>query len=222
MAVSGERISRATNLPESRRASRENPLVAALQRLNAERPAGGRDALERVDRPERDVIRQLRLNLDTASHPARLLLTGQIGVGKSSELWHLQRLYRESERFLPIHCDLESQMSPERCGAIGVLLAMFRDALSDYPDLVGQRQPRRELVDRIMNDLVDWLGATKTGSAISFPIGGMDFAVDARPRIRSTPSTSLSAELHSTRRWCDEPRARDYFPTSCSAASTTT
>lgn len=152
-------------------------LRASLLRLNAQLPAGVMGSkLPRVERSASKVVERLRLELDTAGGRARILLTGQIGVGKSSELWELWRQYKHSQSVLAIHCDLEKEMSPERCGALGVLLALFRDAWNSHLSFPGGQQPEG-VTDRIFSALVDWLGATKRESGYVFRFGGMDFPV---------------------------------------------
>ena len=59
---------------------------------------------------------------------ARILVTGQIGVGKSSELWDFrEERYNAADLGFPVFCDLEKEESPERCGSTGLFLTILRD-----------------------------------------------------------------------------------------------
>lgn len=134
-------------------------------------------ALPRVARGSSNVVERLDLELAAGAGRSRVLLTGQIGVGKSTELWAFRQKCRESRSMLAIVCDLEREMSPERCGAIGVLLAIFRDAWS-FHNVFFYGEPPEDITDRVLSALVDWLKATKNDKGYVFRFGGMDFSMD--------------------------------------------
>jgi len=125
------------------------------------------------------VVERLDLELAAGAGPSRVLLTGQIGVGKSTELWAFANKYAQSPSVLTIICDLEKEMSPERCGAIGVLLAIFRDAWSFHTNVLFKSEvPPEGITDQVLSALVDWLKATKNDKGYVFRFGGMDFSMD--------------------------------------------
>ena len=107
-----------------------NDLRTVLGKLNAERPAAMAHRPDQTRYEERggDFFRRLDLEVVSRQGKARILVTGQIGVGKSSELWHYFHKTIQTGRQVPfIFCDLEKEEHPERCGATGVLLTIFRD-----------------------------------------------------------------------------------------------
>jgi hypothetical protein len=59
-----------------------------LGRLNADKPAGlsSRDGITQYQERGGDFSRRLNLEIESRQGKARVLVTGQIGVGKSSEL----------------------------------------------------------------------------------------------------------------------------------------
>ena len=153
-------------------------MLEGLKALSAEVPAGApKAALPRVARVSSNVLERLDLELAAGAGRSRVLLTGQIGVGKSTELWAFRRKCAESQSILAIVCDLEREMSPERCGPIGVLLAIFRDAWS-FHRLCFHKPPPNDITDRVLSTLVDWLKAKKTDEGYVFRFGGMDFPLD--------------------------------------------
>src|SRR5262249_14333041 len=105
-------------------------LRTALGRLDAERPADRRPDTGRTLYEPRgdDFLNRLDLEVQSRRGKTRLLVTGQIGVGKSSELLRYFNVEKAERRIgFPVYCDLEKQESPEHCGATGVLLTMLRD-----------------------------------------------------------------------------------------------
>src|SRR5260370_199846 len=98
-------------------------LRTVLGRLNAERPATMQDNAERTRYEDRggDFLSRLELELISRRGKARVLITGQIGVGKSSELWHFFADRHTELSAYWIFCDLEKQAHPDECGATGVL-----------------------------------------------------------------------------------------------------
>jgi hypothetical protein len=99
-------------------------LRSVLGRLNAERRAErrllGEDAPARTPYYDRsgDFRRRLLLRIESRRGKARILVTGHIGVGKSSELWDFrEERYRTADLGFPVFCDLEKEESPERCGS---------------------------------------------------------------------------------------------------------
>jgi len=69
-------------------------------------------------------------------------------------------------------------MSPERCGAIGVMLAIFRDAWSFHTTVLQMGVPPDAITDQVLSALVGWLKATKSDKGYVFRFGGMDFSMD--------------------------------------------
>lgn len=165
-------------------------LRTILGRLNAEKPAGlGRREGE-TEHQERDGDFLKRLNLEIISRQgkARVLITGQIGVGKSSELrcFFRQRTIEKQKASFWVYCDLEREEHPERCGATGVFLAIFRDCWrashkinEKFPiDSFLQRE-YQQLRDEILRRLTDWLKGElfQSSEKVLFKFGGMDFPV---------------------------------------------
>ncbi len=160
-----------------------------LSKLNAEHPAGRGDRENQTQYQERDgdLLRRLHLEVDSCPGTARVLITGQIGVGKSSELWQFFReTIREKGRTVfVVYCDLEKEEHPERCGATGVFLTIFRDCWSATRSFLDSvRQPpmiRRfeRLQEEILERLIDWLNGERTddGNKVVFNFGGMRFPV---------------------------------------------
>lgn len=163
-------------------------LLAALRKLVAERPAGEQAALPRVPRQGLRIADGLALGLQVAAERARVLMTGQIGAGKSTELREFEHQAKKSSDFLVIHCDLEKEMSPERCGALGVMLAVFRDAWN-FHQVLQKPQPVG-LAQKIIEWLVEWLGAHQTDTDYLFSFGGGSFPIS-----RSNPGNAVSVVL---------------------------
>ncbi len=157
-------------------------LRTVLGRLNAERRAGlgERKDQTRYEPRAGEFHRRLALEVTSRRGKARTLVTGQIGVGKSSELWQFfQDQKRASEEFI-VYCDLEQQEHPERCGATGVFLTIFRDCWRETQRF-KQRSERKflRLREEILTRLIDWLGGERVeqDNKLLFKFGGMDFPV---------------------------------------------
>jgi hypothetical protein len=135
---------------------------------------------------EDDFRRRLELELNSRRGKARLLVTGQIGVGKSSELRRYTYEHMKKDSF-QIFCDLEKEMQPEHCGAAAVLLAIFRDCWSAAMDYGGESQPDRHRIrDAAIVMLVDWLKGeyNEDRSSVVFRFHGMDYPVGLRGRMQ--------------------------------------
>lgn len=179
-------------------------LRTILGRLDAERPAVQRAEFGRTlyEQRQDDFLRRLDLDMQSRQGKTRVLVTGQIGVGKSSELWqYLHQGRTERSIGFPVYCDLEKQESPERCGATGVLLTMLRDcwgALDHDLRNPGRNQNPRlfEDLNRIRDDivsrLIDHLSGTRSndGKEVVFRFGGMNFGVSLADR-RKNASLAL-------------------------------
>lgn len=149
--------------------------------LNAERRAGlGKHPGEtRYELRAQEFHRRLGLEVTSRRAKARALVTGQIGVGKSSELSRFFRdKIRAPEEFV-VFCDLEQEEHPERCGATGVFLAIFRDCWKETRRFGGGQRKLEDLRGEILTRLIDWLGADQVeqDNKVLFRFGGMDFPV---------------------------------------------
>jgi hypothetical protein len=164
-------------------------LRTVLGQLDAERPADDRPDRGRTLYEPRadDFLNRLDLELQSRRGKSRLLVTGQIGVGKSSELSRYFRGEKGERRIgFPVFCDLEKQESPEHCGATGVLLTMLRDCWGslDYylrhPEETKQRELRDDLArirDEIVSRLIEHLNGSRNNDDVVFRFGGMNFSV---------------------------------------------
>jgi hypothetical protein len=124
-----------------------NILKSVLAKLNAEKPAAhGQVGQTGYQNRDGDLLQRLRLEALSQEGNARVLLTGQIGVGKSSELWHFfwQGVSEKTKTGFWAYCDLEKQEYPEKCGATGVLLTIFRDCWGATRNLIPQLYPRNK------------------------------------------------------------------------------
>jgi hypothetical protein len=165
-------------------------LRTVLGVLDAERPAISAAAQDRMPYVERDDDFQPRLQLELTSRrgKARLLVTGQIGVGKSSELLRYVH-HRSTKDSFQVLCDLEKEMQPEHCGAAAVLLAIFRDCWSAALSFGGDSQPDRHAIrDATVEKLADWLkGEYKDNrQGVVFRFHGMEYPVSLRTRDKDT------------------------------------
>ena len=164
-----------------------------LKKLDPEKPAGQGQS-GRTEHQERDGDFHRRLSLEAANQDSktRMLVTGQIGVGKSSELWHFyrRRFAGMSRTGFWVHSDLEKGEHPERCGGTGVLLTILRDCWGATRSLQPKLRNVSHDVQRRFNDIrseileamIDWLKARKSSSGDSavFKFGGMDFNVSLK------------------------------------------
>lgn len=160
-------------------------LRTVLDRLDAERPADERPGRGRTLYQPRgdDFLNRLDLEVQSRRGKTRLLVTGQIGVGKSSELWRYFHGEKGERRIgFPVYCDLEKQESPEHCGATGVLLTMLRDCWGslDYYLKHPQETLQDELErirDEIIFRLIEHLKGNRNNDEVVFRFGGMNFGV---------------------------------------------
>ena len=167
----------------SRSLSDLQELRTVLGRLNAERRAGlsGREGETYYESRAAGFHKRLNLEVTSRRGKARTLVTGQIGVGKSSELWQFFQIQKETAGEFVVFCDLEQEEHPERCGATGVFLTVFRDCWSETRRF-RQRQGESDLLrlrEEILTRLIDWLGGKRVekDNKIVFQFGGMDFPV---------------------------------------------
>jgi hypothetical protein len=169
-------------------------LRTALGRLNAERRAGrsGKEGETRYEPRAATFHKRLALEVTSRRGKARTLVTGQIGVGKSSELWQFFEDQKKSREEFVVYCDLEQEEHPERCGATGVFLTVFRDCWSETRRFKGGQGPLGRLREEILTRLIDWLGGKRVekDDKVLFQFGGMDFPVFLRE-----PSTALGLVL---------------------------
>jgi hypothetical protein len=183
-------------------------LRSVLGRLNAERRAErhpSQDGAARTTYQDRggDFRKRLLLGVESRKGKARILVTGQIGVGKSSELWDFrEERYNAADLGFPVFCDLEKKESPERCGATGLFLTILRDcwaATSFFKTGARDGQKRLHAIrNEILTRLVDWLHGTSAddGSQVVFTFGGMDFAIPLGDRSRALAIILGKAALH--------------------------
>jgi len=162
-------------------------LRTVLGQLDAEHPAALRQYMGRqytgrtlYAQREGDFLKRLDLEIASRRGKARILVTGQIGVGKSSELLYYFRTKRmQGGNDFWIFCDLDREEHPERCGATGVFLAIFRDCWSSisryYP--VDQQYDLPGIRNEVFDRLVDWLKGERDESKVVFQFGGMSFPV---------------------------------------------
>ena len=157
-------------------------LRTVLGRLDAERPASSEILDDRMPYVEREDGFQRRLELELLSRKgkARLLVSGQIGVGKSSELRRYAFEHKQLADSFYIFSDLEKEMQPEHCGAAAALLAIFRDCWSAASSYGGTHDPeRRSIRNATIETLVDWLkGEYKEEKRnVVFRFHGMEYPV---------------------------------------------
>jgi dephospho-CoA kinase len=158
-----------------------------LGRLDAEKPAE-ENSWGRTKHQGRSGNFLKKIELEVAGNPkkARLLVTGQIGVGKSSELKYFFNQRSGKKSGFWVHCDLEKGAHPERCGATGVFLAILRDSWGSTKSLKDRLRTSNSVLrnklstirDELIERLIDWLKGEKTKDGdILFRFGGMDFPV---------------------------------------------
>lgn len=156
-------------------------LRTTLGQLNAERRAGlGKHEGEtRYEPRAAEFHKRLALEVTSRRGKARTLATGQIGVGKSSELWQFFQDQKHAPKEFVVFCDLEQEEHPERCGATGVFLTIFRDCWRETQRFRGGQRELAELREEILIRLIDWLGGERVekDNKVLFQFGGMDFAV---------------------------------------------
>ena len=165
-------------------------LRTILSRLNAERPAGdgNRKGETKYQGRGDDLQKRMTLELESRRGKARVLVTGQIGVGKSSELLYFihKHQVREERSGFWVYCDLEREESPERCGATGVFLTIFRDCWGATRNFRNRSSLNYrfeklflQLRDEIIERLIDWLKGKRSedGQKVIFQFGGMDYPI---------------------------------------------
>jgi hypothetical protein len=156
-------------------------LRTTLGRLNAERRAGlsGKEGETHYEPRAAGFHKRLALEVTSRRGKARTLVTGQIGVGKSSELWQFFQVQKEGRQEFVVFCDLEQEEHPERCGATGVFLTVFRDCWSETRRFRPRGSEFLRLRDEILTRLIDWLGGERVEKEekVVFQFGGMDFPV---------------------------------------------
>ncbi len=156
-------------------------LRTVLGRLNAERRAGPgrREGETRYERRAEGFHKRLALEVTSRRGKARVLVTGQIGVGKSSELWQFFQDQKDSQNEFTVYCDLEQEEHPERCGATGVFLTIFRDCWSQTRHFSRGQRELPQLRNEILTRLIDWLGGKRFEDErkVVFQFGGMGFPV---------------------------------------------
>lgn len=178
-------------------------LHLVLDRLNAEKPSAlNQQGRTEHQKRESDLLKRLSLEAASTTGKTRVLITGQIGVGKSSELefFYRQRNTIVGKTGFWIHSDLEKGEHPEHCGATGVLLTILRDCWGairvikrNYQHVNPRLQKRlRDICKEITEAMIDWLKAEKSSSGedVTFRFGGMDFLVQL-----NEPDTALGLIL---------------------------
>lgn len=169
-----------------------------LGQLNAERRAERpgamklRNAFTLYQDRGGDFRKRLLLEVMSRRNKARVLVTGQIGVGKSSELWDFrQERSRKEDAGFPIFCDLENQEHPERCTATGVFLTIFRDCWSTSlqfpPRFNAGRVSLEQIREEVLTQMIDWRKGVYNAdrSEVIFSFGGMDYPVTLTDRSRA-------------------------------------
>lgn len=114
-----------------------NKLKQALRRLNPNVPAGLDDhAPPRMERPS-NALRQLRTHVST-DPLAKVLLTGHIGVGKSTELLYLAR-EMQTDRFV-IQCSI-SPLGAHNIDTFTLLIVVLESCIRAWADRLGNIPP---------------------------------------------------------------------------------
>ena len=169
-------------------------LRSVLGRLNAELPAE-RPSLFDSETPrtvyqdrEGEFRRRLLLAVESRPGKTRLLVTGQIGVGKSSELrdFYGKRL-GALDHGIPVFCDLEKDESPERCGPTGLFLTILRDCWAATRNFTRGHLELNEIRNEILTRMVDWLSGVYTDDAtrVVFSFSGTDSPIPLADRSRA-------------------------------------
>jgi hypothetical protein len=166
-----------------------NFLRLVLEKLSAEKPSAlNQKGRTEHQRRESDLLKRLFLEAANDTGQTRVLVTGQIGVGKSSELEYFFRNRSIGGKTgFWIYSDLEKGEHPEHCGATGVLLTILRDSWGairgikrNYNYVSTALQKRLQDIRKdILEAMIDWLKAEKSpnGAEVTFRFGGMDFLV---------------------------------------------
>jgi hypothetical protein len=125
-------------------------LEELIRRLNPNVPAGQSEtAMRRIPR-DSNAMRQLRTHV-AADPYAKVLLTGHIGVGKSTELLHLAHEMGTS-RFV-IQCSIASTLGVHNLGTFSLLVVILDACIRSWIERLGEMPPGliEELVDHIRN-----------------------------------------------------------------------
>ncbi len=134
----------------TRTSTQSTDLREVLRRLNPNAPAG-LDASS-IPRTERDsnALRQLRTYLNADPY-AKALLTGHIGVGKSTELLHLAR-EMESERYV-IRCWIAQTLGVHNIDTFSLLVVILDASIQSWVRHLGEIPTGlvQELVDHVRN-----------------------------------------------------------------------
>lgn len=177
--------------------------LAAERRAERRSPAPGDPPRTQYQDRGGSFRQRLALAVESRKGRARVLVTGQIGVGKSSELWDFRgECERIGNRGFPIFCDLEKEESPESCGSTGLFLTLLRDCWAST--LIFQRKKIRDTArlnqirDEILTRLVDWFHATYSGNGakVVFNLSGVDFPVPLDDRSRALGIALGKAAFH--------------------------
>ncbi|MDM8522860.1 hypothetical protein QUF80_05750 [Desulfococcaceae bacterium HSG8] len=183
-------------------------LEKVRNKLNAEKPAGiGREGETEYQEREGELQRRLNLEVYSQEGKARILLTGQIGVGKSSELRNFfrQRVRQKKRAGFWVVCDLEKEEHPERCGATGVFLTILRDCWDAAKNLESKlrykpgniRDEFHRIRDEISERLIDWLkGVRSDDDTVMFRFGGTDFPIYFRNKDQALALILVKAAQH--------------------------
>jgi len=113
-------------------------LEAVLRRLNPNVPAGQTgDAIPRIPR-DSTALRQIRAHLG-ADPFAKMLLTGHIGVGKSTELLHFAR-EMESDRWV-IQCSVAHTLGVHNVNTFSLLVVLLEASIRSRVERLGEMPP---------------------------------------------------------------------------------
>jgi hypothetical protein len=121
-------------------------LQEIIRRLNPNRPAGqDPSAIPRVER-DSNAVRQLRAHV-SADPLAKVLLTGHIGVGKSTELLHLAD-QMEQERFV-VRCAVAQTLGGHNVNTFTLLVVILEACIRIWIERLGEMP--RGLVEELVN-----------------------------------------------------------------------
>jgi hypothetical protein len=110
-------------------------LAAILRRLNPNVPAGtSEEGLQRFPR-DSAALRQLRTHIAADPH-AKVLLSGHIGVGKSTELFHLARQFA-NER-LVVRCEIGEKLGVHNVTTFSLLIAILEASMNSLWEIWGK------------------------------------------------------------------------------------
>ncbi len=138
------------------KAAKKRPidLREIIRRLNPNVPAGlNQSAMPRTPRHSH-AIQQLRTAIEV-DHYVKALLTGHIGVGKSTELLQLAHDV-QSDRFV-IQCSAATTLGVQNVDSFSILLVILDALIKAWADSLGEMPPGLidELVELIRNLLPD-------------------------------------------------------------------